>query len=52
MSSLILIDSGTKAAAELATIAGGEATGVVIDSGSDLSKLKLKSAIKLNGIEK
>ena len=54
MSTLILIDSGTKAAAELATHAaklGSEVIGVVVDKTTDLSKLSIASAINLNGVE-
>ena len=54
MSTLILIDSGTKAAAELATHAaklGSEVIGVVVDKTTDLSKLNIASAINLNGVE-
>ena len=54
MSTLILIDSGTKAAAELATHAaklGSEVIGAVVDKTIDLSKLNIASAINLNGVE-
>ena len=54
MSTLILIDSGTKAAAELATHAaklGSEVIGVVVDKTTDLSRLNIASAINLNGVE-
>ena len=51
MSSLILIDSGTKSAAELATLAGSDAIGAVVDTSADLTKLKIQSAIKLSGVE-
>ena len=54
MTTLILIDSGTKAAAELATHGaklGGDVIGVVTDKATDLSKLAISSAINLSGVE-
>jgi electron transfer flavoprotein alpha subunit len=50
MTTLILLDSGTKAAAELATHAakiGGDVIGVCVDPNIDLSKLTISSAINL-----
>lgn len=54
MTTLVLIDSGTKAAAELATHAaklGGDVIGVVVDKSADLSKLPISSAINLSGVD-
>ena len=53
MSSLILVDNGTKSAKELATIAsrGGEVVAALLDKGADLSKTKINSVINLVNVE-
>ena len=53
MSSLILVDNGTKSAKELATIAsrGGEVVAALLDKGADLSKTKINSVINVVNVE-